>query len=108
VGVLDDTVTNWKADLWQVGWAILGHGGSGIYVKGSPISAPTNFRDYNPGDVVGFALDMEKRQCTYYLNGRNSGVVFTNLPEKVWPAVSNGTGPTTITTRFGLPYPKDA
>jgi len=105
VGLLDDTVSDWKKDLWQVGWAILGKGGDGVYLKGGSIMSTTH---YGPGDTVGLALDMKKRLCTYYLNGRRIEVVFRGLPPKVWPAVSNGTGTTTITTKFGLPWPKDA
>jgi len=106
IGFLDDTVTNYKNDLWQVGWAILGQGGSGSYTKGSCVNG--SLENYYSGAVLGFALDMGQRICTWYHNGRKVDVIFRNLPDRVWPAISNGTGPTTATTRFGLPYPKDA
>jgi len=104
-GLLDDTVTEYKRDLWQVGWAILGHGGSGVYVKGSQTQSLVT---YTTGDTIGFALDMSKRQCTFYRNGTKQGIVFSGLPDRVWPAISNGTGTTSCTSKFGLPFPKDA
>jgi len=106
IGVLDSTCTNYKNDLWQVGWAVLGQGGSGAYVKGSQTNSL--IPEFFTGDVLGFALDMEQRICTFYRNGQKVEVIFRNLPEQVWPAISNGTGPTTATTRFGLPFPRDA
>jgi len=106
IGVLDSTCTNYKNDLWQVGWAILGQGGSGSYVKGSQTNS--SIPNFYSGEVLGFALDMERRTCTWYRNGQKVGIIFQDLPGQVWPAISNGTGPTTATTRFDLPYPKDA
>jgi len=106
IGLLDSSVTNYKADLWQVGWAILGQGGSGSYVKGSQYNAFLS--PFYTGETLGFALDMEKRTCTWYRHGTKVAVIFRDLPDEVWPAISNGTGQTTATTRFGLPYPQDA
>jgi len=102
-GVLDGTVTDLKRDLWQVGYSV--NSGGGVYIKGS---SQTSVAPYSKNSTFGFALDMKKRTLTYYLHGSRIGVVFTNLPDKVWPAVSNGTGPTSITVKFGLPWPKDA
>ncbi|RUS13422.1 hypothetical protein BC937DRAFT_95356 [Endogone sp. FLAS-F59071] len=40
------------------------------------------------GDVVTFRLDMNERTCSLAINGKDYGLAWRDLPDRVYPAVS--------------------
>jgi hypothetical protein len=43
---------------------------------------------FGRGDIIGIALDMNKKTLSFYKNGQDMGVAFSNLPSvKLYPAV---------------------
>lgn len=109
------------ADLWVVGFAVCV--GGGTYIKGRSLVPPTRWEQafqvapsvfsksphengsYELGrgyanKLVGFLYDGKRASLDLFCNRVFVCTIFQDLPHQVWAAMSNGTGPTKVETRF--------
>ncbi|KAH3756604.1 hypothetical protein Pelo_11632 [Pelomyxa schiedti] len=87
-------------DLWVVAWAISPD--TCAHYKGTTLCRVTK-ADYSTD--VSLLIDMNRREADYYISGELSlKSVFKNLPDKVWPSASLGSGRNMmITAKFWHP-----
>jgi len=51
-------------------------------------SKTVHLRRFIKGDIVGVLLDMNNATVSFFLNGKNCGVAFTDLPDELYAGVS--------------------
>eukprot|EP01084_Bolivina_argentea_P053706 98552_1 len=62
-----------------------------VYIKGNKQADVTITNFLKKNDRIGFRINMKNKTAELFYNGSNVGVVFTNIPKAIVPAVS-GTG----------------
>eukprot|EP00028_Trichosphaerium_sp_Am-I-7-wt_P001107 CAMPEP_0168530342 /NCGR_PEP_ID=MMETSP0405-20121227/14598_1 /TAXON_ID=498012 /ORGANISM="Trichosphaerium sp, Strain Am-I-7 wt" /LENGTH=135 /DNA_ID=CAMNT_0008554541 /DNA_START=228 /DNA_END=631 /DNA_ORIENTATION=- len=89
LGVADKSALDCPGgDLWQQGWSVNGIGS--VHSKRMTIGST---KSYNKTEErVGFLLDMKERTVKYFLGGKFIDTVFTDLPDEIYLAASNGIG----------------
>eukprot|EP00466_Bigelowiella_natans_P013072 jgi/Bigna1/133148/aug1.20_g7856 len=91
IGIVDADARalNVNSSLGSCGWAITCVGDKIVKVaKDKQMGAYALNTSFGPNDLVQVAVDMEKREMSFCINGRDLGVAFTDLPERIFPAFS--------------------
>eukprot|EP01083_Nonionella_stella_P002948 8409_1 len=70
------------------------------YSKAKSIGAVNLLKIPKPNDKIYFIIDLVKSKCRIYHNEYNLGVLFTNIPVDIVPAISNGEEPMDCTVQF--------
>lgn len=111
-GVCDGKATPSSAPASETGYVLMGNtkaerpGAFDAIKNGKPIADQAPVPGFVALDRVGFLLDMDKRTCEYWLNGKNQGVVFVDLPDKVFPCAGVQNRGSSVAATFDMPIPK--